>query len=109
MFQIKLLERFLTHSDSQPLPAKPPKIELKNFINFDLDCLGWYAIGHYSSQDFLVSLSQKGVNIKPQSETYHLASVQRIWAKIDDAIGIEQTEETSEGAVPITFVELFYD
>jgi hypothetical protein len=109
MFQIKRLERLSNHPAPQSLPTKSPKIELKNFINFDLDCLGWYAIGHHNSQDFLVSLSQKGVNIKPHSETYHLTPVQRIWARIDDAIGIEQTEETSEGAVPITFVELFYE
>jgi hypothetical protein len=110
MFHIKPLERLLTHPITKFLPTKPePKIELKNFINFDLDCLGWYATGHYSSQDFLMSLSQKGVNIKPRPETYYLAPVQRIWAKIDDVIGIEQTEENSEGAVPITFIELFYE
>jgi hypothetical protein len=110
MFHVKLLERLPAQLATKSLLTKSePEIELKNFINFDLDCVGWYAIGHHYSQDFLASLSKKGVNIKPHSEIYHLMPVQRIWAKIDSVIGIEQTDATSEGAIPITFVELFYD
>jgi hypothetical protein len=110
MFLSKLLERFSTYQAIKSLPTKSePEIELENFIDFDLDCVGWYAMGHHNSQDFLASLSKKGVNIKPNPEIYHLTSVQRTWAKIDSAIGIEQIDAPSKGAVPITFVELFYD
>jgi hypothetical protein len=110
MFYPKFFERSLIPSVKKILSTKSKsKIELKNFIDFDLDCLGWYAIGHHDSQDFLACLSKKGVNVKCKSEKYHLTLVQRIWVKIDSIIGIEEVDATSEDAIPITFIELFYD
>jgi hypothetical protein len=109
MLHIKLLERLPIHAITKSLPTKSnPEIELKKFINFDLDCVGWYAIGHYNSKDFLLSLSKKGVDIKSHSKINYLMPVQRIWVKIDSS-RIELADSKSEGVVPITFVEPLYD
>ncbi|QYO63943.1 hypothetical protein [Leptolyngbya sp. 7M] len=55
-------------------------IQLKHFIDLDLDIAGWYAWGHHSAEDFLAAVVEQD-----SSHPFYLQDAKQGWAKFDDS------------------------
>lgn len=75
-------------------------IELKGFINFELDTVGWYALGHYDDKMFLAIVDRK--------ETLHIPSyeIRRVWAKLEGN-QFQEIGDLTPNAEPITIIEFY--
>jgi hypothetical protein len=78
----------------------PQKIELQRFVNFDLDTVGWYALGHHRDRVFLAIVKQRGPLQSPFYE------IRRVWAE-QIGEGITELESSSPNAQPITVIEFY--
>ncbi len=76
-----------------------PPIEVKSFVDFDLDIVGWYAKGHFEAKQFLKAVV-KQVNFAHLS----IDRVVQAWAIFDDN-SFELIDRWEKGAVPITLIE----
>ncbi|WNZ27016.1 hypothetical protein HJG54_29295 [Leptolyngbya sp. NK1-12] len=52
-------------------------IQLKHFIDLDLDIAGWYAWGHHSAEDFLAVVVEQDF-----SHPFYLQDVKQGWANV---------------------------
>jgi hypothetical protein len=77
-------------------------IDLKFFVDFYLDTVGWFAIGHHEPEKFLAAILEKDPNAR-----FAIGQVQLTWAKFpdDERNDIEVTKEPVVGSQAITLVE----
>jgi len=82
--------------------ATDTDIDLKFFVDFYLDTVGWFAIGHHEPEKFLAAIVQKDANA-----CFSVGQVQLTWAKFPDGDinDIEVTNEPVIGSQAITLVE----
>lgn len=75
-------------------------IELKRFINFDMDTVGWYALGHHHDKTFLAIVDQK--------EPFHMPfyEIRRVWAKLEGN-QLREIRHFMPNAKPITIIEFY--
>lgn len=74
-------------------------IEIKQFLDLELDICGWYALGHHSPDDFLaVILERDSVDL------FHVRNVKQGWAKFDGN-RFEFVTPPLQGFQPITVLE----
>lgn len=78
------------------------EIELKFFIDFYFDTIGWFALGHHEPEKFLATV----VKQNPKTH-FSVGQVQLTWAKFPDnnVKDIEVTNEPVSGSQPITLLE----
>jgi hypothetical protein len=78
----------------------PQKIELRRYINFYLDTIGWYAPGHHQDKAFLA--------IVEQQEPFHTPSyeIRRVWAK-QTGEELRELKYFRPHAKPITIIEFY--
>jgi hypothetical protein len=75
-------------------------IELKRFINFDLDTFGWYALGHHSDKTFLAIVNQKEPVRTPSYE------IRRVWTEWEGD-RLQEASFFAPNAKPITIIEFY--
>lgn len=75
-------------------------IELKRFINFDLDTFGWYALGHYDNEKFIAIVDQREALRTPSYK------IRRVWARLEDN-ELQETTFFSPKAEPATILEFY--
>lgn len=78
-----------------------PQIVLKEFIDTDLDVLGWFAPGHHNIEAFLANVAKQEPNCK-----LYKNQVEHVWARIDNN-HLELLDEAESGSVPITLIRIF--
>ncbi|MBW4618172.1 MAG: hypothetical protein KME17_02145 [Cyanosarcina radialis HA8281-LM2] len=76
------------------------KIELQEFINIDLDVLGYFAVGHHEPERFLKTVAKQKGDFPPQER------VRWSWA-VFEGNKFEEVEELTLGATPITQIEIY--
>lgn len=77
------------------------KIDLQEFVNIDLDVLGYYALGHHEPDLFLKALAKKEGYIQLSEH-----EVRRSWA-VFKGKDFEEVDELTSGAIPITSIEIY--
>lgn len=75
-------------------------IEVKRFINFDLDTFGWYALGHFDNKTFLAIIDQKEALRTPSYK------IRRVWAQWEDN-ELQETTFFAPNAEPVTILEFY--
>ncbi|HEY9734855.1 MAG TPA: hypothetical protein V6D06_01190 [Trichocoleus sp.] len=83
--------------------ARTPSINVRGFMDLDLDIVGAYAIGHHAFETFLAAVRQFEPLLVAQPD-----KLRHSWAEIN---GTEFKEVYSwqVGAQPITLIELYND
>ena len=84
-----------------PKIQETSQIELKKFVDFDLDVVGWYAQGHHNAEKFLSIVAEKEPYIKFSS-----SRVRWSWVKLHDN-GFEEVNNVALEAMPITFIAIY--
>jgi hypothetical protein len=76
------------------------KINLQEFINIDLDVLGYFAVGHHEPDRFLKTVAKKEGYFLPHER------VRWSWA-VFEGNKFEEVDELTLGATPITQIEIY--
>ncbi|MGH2413162.1 MAG: hypothetical protein ACRDEA_05640 [Microcystaceae cyanobacterium] len=95
---INKLHLFLKDTQAQ---AHSTAISLHHFVDFDLDTVGWYTLGHHDPQDFMTAVVQRDSNFNVL-----VAQVQLTWAIFQDN-DFEITDSPVPGSQAITLIEDF--
>ena len=89
----------LLHDLPAPAESLETPIAIASFIDFSLDIVGWYAVGHHQPQPFLSAIAQQ------DSQALFVAEqVEWTWAKLLGKYFVV-TGEPGDGSQPITLVE----
>lgn len=70
------LNRSVDATPHETANVKP--IQLKRFVNLELDISGWYAMGHHDPEDFLAAVVEQDA-VYP----FYVRRVKQGWAKFD--------------------------
>jgi hypothetical protein len=89
------LNLFGTQKNTQLLTYR----ELQFFVNFDYDTVGWYALGHHDTKEFLAAVAQQDTHTNFSTD-----QVQLTWAIFKDD-NFETFDIPVKGSQPITLVE----
>jgi hypothetical protein len=73
-------------------------IQLKEFVDLDLDALGWYALGHHDAEAFFAKVAKRDV-----ATPFQVQNVEQGWAKFTGN-HFEFAIQPSPGYQPITIL-----
>jgi hypothetical protein len=81
--------------------AIAPQILIKEFVDLDLDVIGWYTLGHYDAETFITKVRDS----VPGYRLYRV-DVEHVWATFSNQ-GMELFDEPIDDAQSVTLVRYF--
>lgn len=80
--------------------GRTPTIDVRGFMDLDLDIVGAYAVGHHAFETFLAAVRQFEPLLVPQPD-----KLRHSWAEINGT-EFKEVHPWQDGALPITLIEL---
>lgn len=84
-------------------PVRPSVIDVRGFMDLDLDVVGAYAVGHHPFETFLAAVRQFEPLLVAQTD-----KLRHSWAEINGT-EFKEVYPWQDGAQPITLIELYDD